>query len=356
MVWSWGWVMANAVVESAGKPAIRHADHSAEWPHPPAAPGWMAWTPHAAVLWALAYGLVRVWWAIHGAPGSGPMHLDLIVFTGWGAVGLCAAAALVAFGLRTAPWNWPLLVAGWAVCAAHLAACPILLLDLVGALLPGVGVAFDPKAFASRAACLIEGILVGAVAVAYRRRWHSACLFCGRSGVSARLTQPPRWAWWAAYAAVAGCLTRLGAQASIGFGVMQRPPRVTRLAFEIESLVFEAAFLLAGTVLPLALVHAWGRVLPRWVRLLAGRRVPRWLPLGPAFAISTLMTVYFGLTLVKLAADTLSGAWRQSFGILPLAFFWVAVPAYWIWGVGLGIAAISYYRITRPPCKACGRL
>jgi len=348
--------MANAADVSAEQSTLRSANRSMEWPHPPSAPGWMAWTPHAAVLWALAYGLVRVWWAIHGAPGSGPMHLDLIVFTGWGAVGLCAATALVAFALRIATWKLPLLVAGRAVCMAHLAACPILLLDLVGGLLPGVGVAFDPKAFASRAACLIEGILVGAVAVAYRRRWRSACLFCGRSGVSVRLTQPHRWAWWAAYAAVAGCLARLGAQASIGFGMIQPPPGVTRLAFKIESLVFEAAFLLAGTVLPLALVHAWGRVLPRWVPLLAGRRVPRWLPLGPAFAISTLMTVYFGLTLVKITADTLSGAWRQSFGILPLAFFWVAVPAYWIWGIGLGIAATSYYRTTRPPCKVCGRL
>jgi hypothetical protein len=50
--------------------------------------------------------------------------------------------------------------------------------------------------------------------------------------------------------------------------------------------MFEAGFVLAGTLLPLALVHSWGRVLPRWVPLLAGRRVPRWLLLGPAFGIA----------------------------------------------------------------------
>jgi hypothetical protein len=127
------------------------------------------------------------------------------------------------------------------------------------------------------------------------------------------------------------------------------------MRFAIESLLFEAAFLLAGILLPLALVYSWGRVIPGWVPLLAGRRVPRWLPLGPAFAISALMTVYFGLTFVKIIADTWSGAWHQTFGIFPLAFFWVAVPAYWIWGIGLGIAAIAYYRVTRPPCQVCRR-
>lgn len=283
------------------------------------------------------------------------MHLDLMVFKGWSAVGLCAAAASVALALRLAPWSRLLLACGWGVCAAHLAACPILLLDVVGGLLPGTGVAFNPAAFLSRLACLIEGLLVGALAVAYRRRWRSACQFCGRADTRVRLTQPPRWAWWAAYAAVGGCVARLGAQASIGFGIVQRASGVSRPAFGAEILVFEIAFLLAGIVLPLALVCSWGRNIPGWVPLLARRRVPRWLLLGPAFAISALMTMYFGLTLVKITADTLSGAWRQSFGIFPLAFFWIAVPAYWIWGLGLGITATAYYQVTRPPCSVCGR-
>jgi hypothetical protein len=251
-----------------------------------------------------------------------------------------------------ARWWWPLLIAAWGVCAAHLAACPLVLLDAVNGLLPSLGVPFHTVAFLSRAACLTEGILVAATAAAYRRRWRSACLFCGRAGMQVRPAQPPRWAWWAAYAAIAGCLARLGAQLGVGFAMIPRPSG-TRLV--IEGLVFEASFLLAGTVLPLALVHSWGRVVPRWVPLLAGRRVPRWLPLGPAFVIASLMTVYFGITLVKVAADTLSGAWRHSFSPLPLAFFWVAVPGYWIWGLGLGAAAIAYYQVTRPPCRICGR-
>jgi len=71
--------------------------------------------------------------------------------------------------------------------------------------------------------------------------------------------------------------------------------------------------------------------------------------------IGCLMTVYFGLTMVIVIANTLTGAWRDRFGSLPLAFFWIAVPGYLLWGVGLLVAAIGYYQVTRPPCRVCGR-
>ena len=305
----------------------------------------------AAILWALGYGAVRVWWAISGTPSFGRLAFDLMLFSGWRAIALCASAAIVAVVLRIATWRWFLLAAAWTVCAAHLVACPLLLLDPVGGLLPGMGVPFSSAACLSRSACLIEGILVGAIAVAYRRRWCSNCLFCGRTGVRLKPSRTPTWAWWAAYAAVAGCLIRLAAQFAVGFGML---PQRTGNRMAIEGLVFEAAFLLAGTLLPLSLVHSWGRSVPRWMPFLGNRLVPRWLPLGPGVVISSLMTVYFGLTLLKIAADTVSGSRAQSFGPFPLAFFWVAVPGYLIWGVGMGIAAISYYRMTRPDCRICG--
>lgn len=317
------------------------------WPQPPAAPKWMAWTPTVAILWALAYGALRAWWAVVGAPSFGPLHTDLLVFTGWGAVGLCAAAAGMALALKTAPWRWALLVGAWAVSAALLVASAMLLLDAVGGLLPGLGVQFHLVPFLSRAACLGEGILVGAVAVAYRRRWRSDCLFCGRTGVRVRPAHPPRWAWFAAYTAVAGCLVRLGAQVAVGF-------ESSLLQLSASLLVFEAGFVLAGTVLPLALVHSWGRVVPRWVLWAGGRAVPRWLVLGPAFVIACGLTAYFGFTLIMLAAATLSGTWAGMTGpSLPLAFFWVAVPAYFVWGLGLGTAAIAYYKVSRPRCRVC---
>jgi hypothetical protein len=339
--------MAKSADLATGRRAFELANYAMEWPQPPAAPRWMAWAPWAAILWALAYGALRVWWAVAGAPSFGSLRTDLIVFTGWSAVGLCAAAAGVAIALMTAPWRWPLLVAAWAVSATLLVASALLLLDVVGGLLPGLGVPFHPVAFVSQVACLVEGILVGAAAVAYRRRWRSDCLFCGRTGVRERPAQTPWWAWCAAYLAVAGCLVRLGAQMAVGF-------ESSLLQLNASLLVFEAGFVLAGTVLPLALVYSWGRVVP-WSVPLVARPIPRWLLLGPAFAIAGALTAYFGVTLVTLAAATLNGTWVQMTGSLPLAFFWVAVPAYLLWGLGLGGAALGYYQVTRPACRVCGR-
>ncbi len=338
--------MGRRPAVAAGWPALRHANHATERPQP--APRWMTWAPLAAIAWALAYGCVRIWWAIGDAPSFPPEGTDLFVFTRWGAVGLCAAVAGVTLALRTAQWWLPLLIAAWGVSAALFAASARLLLDVIGGLLPGLGIPFHPVAFVSRAAAVGGAVLVGAIAVAYRRRWRSSCLFCGRAGTGVRPTEPPRWAWWAAHAAVAGCLIRLLAQLAVGFGssLLQGGGSV---------LAFEAGFLLAGTVLPLALVHPWGRVVPWRVPLLAGRRVPRWLLLGPGFAIAGAMTAYFAVSTVVLVVETLSGTWDQGADSLPPAFFWVAVPAYLAWGLGLGAATLGYYQVTRPRCRVCGR-
>jgi hypothetical protein len=65
------------------------------------------------------------------------------------------------FGLRRARWSRPLAVAAWCVVAALVAASALLLLDMVGILLPGIGVTVHLVAFLSRAACLVGGVLVG---------------------------------------------------------------------------------------------------------------------------------------------------------------------------------------------------
>jgi hypothetical protein len=329
------------------KPRDLHLGRAADWPRPPEAPRWMALARDAAALWALAYGAIRVLWAITGAPSFGSGGTDLALFSGWGAVALCAAVGVTALALTAAPWRRPLLLAACALTAAVLAACALLLLDAVGALLPGMGVVFHPLAFVNRVGCLVGGIALGATAIAYRRRWRSDCMFCGRRGVAVRLARAPWWAWLGAGIALVGCVVRLAAQIAVGFDS-------SLLKAGGAVVVFEAAFLLAGTVLPLALVHSWGRVLPRWAPVLGARRVPRWLLLGPAFAIAGAMIVYFGITLASLTASTLSGT-STGWGSLPPAFFWVAVPAYESWGLGLGVAALAYYQITRPRCTTCGR-
>lgn len=72
----------------------------------------------------------------------------------------------------------------------------------------------------------------------------------------------------------------------------------------------------AGTVLPLALAHRWGRVWPSWIRSWAGRDVPHWLVLGPGVFMGVGLCAYFGVG-----------------GSLALL-----------------VVSTSYYRLTKPSC------
>ncbi|MEQ4303901.1 hypothetical protein ABNF97_21390 [Plantactinospora sp. B6F1] len=215
--------------------------------------------------------------------------------------------------------------------------CPLLLLDVVALLIPGLGLTVDPAGIAGRLGCLAGAVLLAVATNGYRRRHRGDRPLFGRS-----LTGTPRWAWVAAYLAVAGCLARLAAQYSAGAAEIM-------VADGSAALAFEVGFLLAGVLLPLALVHSWGRVFPRWVPLLAGRRVPRWLLLGPGFGLGLLMVVYFGIGTGQLVVQTVSGSWDPGDGGYPLWFFWVSIPAYLVWGLGLTVASLAYWRRTRRP-------
>lgn len=313
-----------------------------------ALPGWRQWVFPAAVVWALGYAAFRISSSLAGSTAPPGSRSDLLAFPGWWSVALCVAAALVVLGLRNAGWSRLWAIAGWVVASSLVAASALLLLDVVGIILPGMGVTADLAAFASRAACLAGGLLVGATTVSYQRHWRGACPACGRTGEEPAPTRgaTPWWAWAAAGAAIAGWLARLLAQLAVGVddGLLRGNSSVV---------LFEAGFMLAGTVLPLALVSRWGRIVPAWLPVLAGRRVPRWLVLAPALGLGLGMTSYFGLTLVMIASQTLTGTWHDSGGPLPLWFFWVAVPAYLVWGLGLGVAALAYRYSTRPRCSLC---
>ena len=299
--------------------------------------------PLATALWGLAYGALRAAWALFGAPDLPPTGDDLVVFTGLAPAALCLAAAGVAIGLRLTSYSRWLVIAAGTVVAALAVADALFLLDVVGLLTAGIGGAAGWAALASRAGCAVLAGLLAASAVAYRRHGRSACMRCGRTEDSRSWDRVPGWARAGAWTAVAGCLVRIGAQVAVGFDGI---PLTGSLY------VFEAGFLLAGTLLPLALTHRFGRVWPRWVVPLAGRRVPRWLVLGPGLLFSGGLTVYFGIALVQITADAVRGIPQEGF---PDAFYWTAVPAYWAWGLGMGAAAIAYLQLTRPACAACGR-
>ncbi|MFC8719019.1 hypothetical protein [Kitasatospora sp. NPDC057198] len=321
-------------------------------PQPRDAPGWARRAAPAALVAALGYGLLQTWWALGHAPSFGRFGTDLLLFPSWAAVALCAAAAALALGLhRAAGPRTPLVAGAAAVSAALLLSCPFLLLDVVGRLLPGLHIPFSAAGFASRACCLALSVLLAAAALAHHRR-RGDCPRCGRTGgrlVYDPSARPPRWARWAAYGAVASCWLRIAAQYGLGFGSPGRPDAAGALSLA----AFETGFLLAGTALPLALVHRWGRVLPRPLPLLGGRRVPRRLLLWPAAAVSVGLLVYFGVGIGQLVGETVHRVDQPD--ALPLSFLWVAMPAYWLWGLGLGLAALAYHRGTRRPCRACGR-
>ncbi|SFA72411.1 hypothetical protein SAMN05216266_10164 [Amycolatopsis marina] len=309
----------------------------------------------AALAVAVLYGALRTCWQLLGSPTElSARGGDLIGFTGWSAIGLCAVAALAAGALATlrltGAARTALLVLAMVVSVALLGASAMLLLDVVGGILPGLGIRFYPLGALSRAACVGTAVLLMLATLAYRKATHSGCPDCGRGDDGP--TEPrrtPAWAYWAAYLSVAGCVARIIAQLVVG---MDQTP----VGGGISVILFEVGFVLGGTLLPLALVHTWGLIWPRWLPRLAGRRVPRWLVLGPGIGISAGLVVYFGLMLLTMAAERLQG--RNPFPpsdglVLPEAFFWISVPAYLLWGLGMAGAALSYQRRTRPTCVTC---
>ncbi|MGZ0148951.1 hypothetical protein ACXJJ3_17890 [Kribbella sp. WER1] len=255
----------------------------------------------AVVVWAAAYCALRIWYLTGHAPVWKLPGDDLLV-PGWVAVAGCVATALAVIRIR------PRLL--WALAAGWLAAAAFILLDAVAAVLPGLGIPFDVQGMLSRL-----GAVVGAVLL----------------GLLARAHQPPARAWpaWVPIAgaclATVGCLTRLGAQAAVGF-------EKTPYGDSLSLVLFEGGFVLVGTLLPFLLVHPFGR------------RFPRWLLLLPGYAIGCGMSAYFGVGLIQMIANVVQG--RPPYGDvtlgLPDSFFWVAVPAYLLWGAGLVVATRGY--------------
>ncbi|MET8349102.1 MULTISPECIES: hypothetical protein [unclassified Micromonospora] len=295
---------------------------------------------YAVLGWAVAYGGVRLAWTVGEAPEFGQFGSDLVGFTGWRSVALCVAAGVLAVALdRAATWRPALAGAAWTVAGALVAAAAILLPELVGFLLFTVGPYFDPVAFASRLGCVTGAVLLGLATARYQRRTRGDCPDCCRTvRPGPRRSAPARWARWAAYAAVAGLVTRFAAQVVVGFDGLTHDASVIGL---------EIGLLLAGVLLPLALVHRWGEIWPGWVPLLAGRTIPRLLLLVPGFGLGAGLVAYFGMGLLQLTSGSISQ--------FSDTFLWVAMSAYCILGLGLLAASSDYHLRTRGACGACGR-
>lgn len=256
------------------------------------------------VVWAAAYGALRVWYATGHAPDWKLPGDDLLI-PNWVSVVACLITALAVLRIR------PRLL--WVLAAGWLAAAAFILLDLVAAVLPGLGIPFDGLGMLSRL-----GAIAGAVLLVLLARAHQAPAKPWPSWVSAM----------GACFATAGCLTRLGAQAVVGF-------EQTPYGGNLSVILFEGGFLLVGTLLPFLLVHRIGRVFPRWMLLV------------PGYLLGAGMTAYFGVGLIQMIVAAVQGQPVYGDVGLPDSFFWVAVPAYVVWGTGLTIAARGYQFATR---------
>ncbi|GAA2184706.1 hypothetical protein [Micromonospora lupini] len=295
---------------------------------------------YAVLAWAVAYGGLRLAWTAGEAPEFPPFGSDLLGFTGWRSVALCLAAGVAAVALdRASTWRPMLAGFAWALTGALVAAAAILLPELVSLLLFAPGPSFDPVAFASRLGCVTGAALLGLATARYQRRTRGDCPDCCRTvRPGLRRSAPAPWARWAAYVAVAGLVTRFAAQAVVGFDVLTQDASMIGL---------EIGLVLAGALLPLALVQHWGEVWPRWVPLLAGRTIPRRLLLVPGFGLGAGIVAYFGMGLAQVATGSASE--------FSDTFLWVAMSAYCLLGLGLLAASSDYHLRTRDACRACGR-
>ncbi len=307
--------------------------------------------PCVAAVWSSVYGAAHVWWlADPGSPLAPPEEAFspgrwVAVTLAFMATAVCSAIAAGIGHHWAAPVRWMLVALAWVIGAGLIVYSYMLAISLAAMLFGQVD---DWGSLLTRAAGATAGALTLACAVAEQRRVRRACSHCARvHGRSPeRRTDPtPRWAYLAAYVAIAGCAARVLVLVVDSITTHKPLPFALGAPFGI----FVALLILAGTLLPLALVHRFGRIWPRWVVPLAGRDVPRWLVLGPALFVGASLAGYFGV-----AGMT---AWLLGKGNLAQAPVWkvsMEMFGYTLWGSGLLAAAVSHYGLTRPDCPSHG--
>jgi hypothetical protein len=306
------------------------------------------WVRLVTPAWLVAYVLVHLWWAI----SRGPVFLngrESYFPGGWVPVVLGVLATLgclsaVATARRKVNDTGRYLLAGLNV-VAGVALCvysflfPVIVVSL---LFEGV----RPGIIASLTATgsgVAGGVFCLVVAAGERRLAVRPCESCGRvhgRSPENRAQRAPGWAFAGAYLAVAGFTARMSVW--LRDTVAGRWPGEGSRVSWTALVVFMVLMSLAGTLLPLALAHRWGRVWPAWTGPLRGRAVPRWLVLGTGLFVGASLTAYFGIA-------GMTGWIRGHFGG-PFLTLLLEMGGYTLWGVGLLVAAASYFALTRPPC------
>lgn len=304
-----------------------------------------------APVWLTGYVVVHVVWAVIGPPqlmnggesyfpgGWLPVVLGVVATVG-------SLTALTAAPLPVHETGHCVLAGLNALAGAAVGVYSFLFPVIVVSILFEGGVAEGGTAsLIATGSGAVGGVLCLIIAADERRLAAHSCTSCGRiygRSPESRGEPAPGWAFAGAYLAVAGFAARIGVW--LHDTILGRWPGAASEASVTSTalVVFVVLMSLAGTLLPLALVHRWGRLWPAWTGPLHGRAVPRWLVLGSGLFVGASLTAYFGI-----AGMT---AWiRGDFGgpFLPLL---LEMGGYTLWGVGLLVGSASYFALTRPPC------
>jgi hypothetical protein len=356
--------------------------------------GWQRWTPYAAVVWSLTYGVLGIFWLVsgHGFPfkqgaefvALGPLLGRFGTTVAWIAVilaGIPAAALGMAMlsGMRGKALRSLFITAG--VLLAGFLMLLMTGLDLLikvgyipGAIL-GLLTAEKGQAYLEawtqwetihQLLCLLGGFLWLAATICYTRKSEGVCLVCGRRDTQEGWTSPDQSARWGKIAVVVAmvvpvfyAITRYAWALGFPLGMSDVYLRRGQERGTWIGGLFLATFCLVGALLMLGLVQRWGEVFPRWVIGLAGRRVPIALAVVPA-ALSAVLLIVGGIGIwsgVGQMIDNASAAGVEAVGSIGEVIIFQLGPTllFPVWGVALAVATLGYYYRRRGPCKVCGR-
>lgn len=346
------------------------------------------WTPCAAGLFSLVYGVIGLFWMLGGFGFPfGPSNDTSAVLTPFptaipevggpviavlGLLGSLAGMAM-ARGMGQGVVSAVIVGFAWVVAVAlvvvvpdyrpllGIAYAPIILVGAPFHWPPDVGL-LDvlPWPVLNQLICIAGGVLWAAVGVAYWRRIRDACGSCGRSEREAGWTSEAalRWGKWTTGVAVAIPLfyaaTRYLWALGIPLGISEeflREGQAIGLWWAGAAL---ATLAVGGAALTLGLIRPWGEVFPRWIPFLAGRLVPESLVIVPAALVSLLVTsagvMFMRLVLTGTMSDVFVFAEDVGWAALAPELLWP------VWGVALATATLAYHYRRRGRCRRCSRL
>ncbi|PYC66705.1 hypothetical protein C7C45_24030 [Micromonospora arborensis] len=276
------------------------------------------------------------------AGGCGADRVEALPFwTGWGAVGIgVALAVVVVCAVRFA--GRPAATASWLAAAfLLLVAFPLHLLFEIPAALTGRP--SDWRDLAARLALVIGGVLFAGLANAVGPR---------HGPVTPGYRPVPRWTRLWAYVAVA--LPVVGWAVPHGLWVLGVPFGISASTLDDIQRNLSTQTGVAITLVPplagllvLGLVQRWGQQFPRWVPGLRGRRVPPLLAVLPAGLVALALVTYGVLSVAVFVGQLRAGDLRWS----DVWDGWASTATLLVflgWGVSLGITTTGYTLTTRP--------